>query len=222
MQIEFRKLINIIDHQLKQTNTASVYSVVDNGRIATQNQIAMWTNMRLNSFATINSLFWEKVSEYTVPNDTDILELPIFFKYVRGLYINNCFYKIGKFGDFRARYVTLDDHRIKCNYITGFKQNDVIYIDGVFKPEMIKEDCTTEAEREDALNSVVDMPDSYINLLVYGICLDFAAREKENFPQMFHEYNQILKRFQNDSPPAQRIGRFTTAMPFGKGRMIRV
>jgi len=219
MNYTFRRFINIIDHQLKQNSRAGVYSVPDKGRLARQNQIAMWVNFQLNHLNSINPLFWQKIVEYTVPNDTDIIELPLFYKRINGIFINKTFYQVGKYGDHHRRYVAMDDYRIKAYDGSEFLAGDVLNIDGVFKPEQLIENASTDVEREAALDANIDMPENYINLLTYGVCLDYAAREKENFPQMFYSYRELLGRFEGDVPTTNAQGRFSTKHPFGKGRI---
>jgi hypothetical protein len=218
MKYTFRRFINIIDNSLKQTDLANLYSVPDEGRIATQNQIAIWTNFSLNYLSTVNESFWEKVIEYVVPSDTDTLEMPVFYKTIKSITKNECKYMIGQFGDHRALFYALDDYRIKCANQTSFSAGETIYLEGTFIPEQLKEDCSTDAEREDALNSYIDMPVTYINLLAYSVLLEYAAREKENFPQWFYAKESALKQFRNDSPTINKTGRLSTRIPFGKGR----
>jgi len=229
MTIDFKHFLNIVDMEIQQTDKANILSVKDKGRKAVQSQIIKWTNGALNFLTSVNPEMWFREEVYTVPVSTEELELPFYWKSLKGIVISNVLHRIGSASDSTSPIYATSFNTIKKR-AGSFTEGEEITIIGNFNPQMLTDplredyyDSSGEFQEDDyytALELVkseyIDIPAQFIDLLKLKVCLSYSARQEKNSPQWWADYNMQLDIFKYAQSPTSQTGGWSNEIAFGR------
>ena len=223
MSYKFKEFMVLIDTEVLQRDRANIQAITDKNRKADRITVIHWINQGLSYLHTLNPDFWYRVEDYTVPIDTDRLELPFYWRNLDEVIMDRRVYNVGSISDNRHELYAVNSNTIAFHNKT-FESGSQIQLVGTFKPKRLTApllaDYASYTAFQTALDSVdeeyIDIDDSFIELLKLKVLMSYSGMMSKDSPNWLYEYRRQKLAFEEADPPSSRKGGMENTINYGR------